>query len=117
MASKNEETIVREGFWPKIGKVFARVPFSRNLAATWYCAFDPATPLKTRGILLAALAYFIMPLDVVPDMLLGLGFTDDLAVLMVAMRSVWGSVKPVHYQQADAALERMRNSDTIINHK
>jgi uncharacterized membrane protein YkvA (DUF1232 family) len=104
---RNEET-VRAGFWPKLKRVLARVPFAEDAVAAWYCAFDPQTPLKVRGMLLAALAYFVLPFDVLPDFILGVGFTDDVTVLMTAIALVSANLRPVHRRQAKQALERMR---------
>jgi uncharacterized membrane protein YkvA (DUF1232 family) len=108
--SRNEET-VRAGFWPKLKRVLSRVPFAEDAVAAWYCAFDPQTPLKVRGMLLAALAYFVMPIDVVPDMLLGLGFTDDLTVLMTAVALIGTHLRPEHRRQAQQALARLRDEE------
>jgi len=41
----------------------------------FYCATDSATPLPIRATLMGALAYFILPFDAIPDILLGLGYT------------------------------------------
>jgi hypothetical protein len=68
--SRNED-IVRAGFWAKLKRVLSRVPFAEDAVAAWFCASDPQTPLKVRGMLLAALAYFVLPFDAVPDMILG----------------------------------------------
>lgn len=38
-------------------------------------------PLKTVVMILATIVYFVMPLDLIPDILLGFGFADDLALL------------------------------------
>ena len=81
--ARNEQ-IVRRSFWQKVARTFAHLPFATNLVAAWYCAFDAQTPLKVKGILLAALAYFVMPFDIIPDIILGLGFSDDMAVLITA---------------------------------
>ena len=104
---RNEET-VRTGFWPKLKRVLARVPFAEDAVAAWFCAFDPQTPLKVRGMLLAALAYFVLPLDIVPDVILGIGFTDDVTVLMTAIALVSANLRPEHRLQAKLALERIR---------
>jgi uncharacterized membrane protein YkvA (DUF1232 family) len=106
--SRNEET-VRAGFWTKLKRVLSRVPFAEDAVAVWFCAFDPQTPLKVRGMLLAALAYFVLPIDAVPDMILGLGFTDDLTVLMTAVALVGANLRPEHRRQARQALDRMRH--------
>jgi uncharacterized membrane protein YkvA (DUF1232 family) len=103
----NEET-VRAGFWPKLKRVLARAPFAEDAVAAWFCAFDPQTPLKVRGMLLAALAYFVLPFDIVPDFILGIGFTDDVTVLMTAIALVSANLRPEHRRQAKQALERLR---------
>ncbi|MGI9372965.1 MAG: YkvA family protein, partial [Hyphomicrobiales bacterium] len=82
--AENEKT-VRNDFWSKFRAVAARIPFAEDVVACYYCAFDPQTPLRAKGILLAALAYFILPFDVIPDFIIGLGFGDDAAVLATAI--------------------------------
>jgi uncharacterized membrane protein YkvA (DUF1232 family) len=109
MASSNEKS-VRAGFWPKLAGNLARVPFAEEVVAAWYCAFDPATPVKVKGTLIAALAYFIMPFDVIPDFLLVLGFTDDLAVLMTAMAMVRGSIRQEHRDKAKAKIAELQGN-------
>jgi uncharacterized membrane protein YkvA (DUF1232 family) len=107
MATTDEQK-VQAGFWPKLAGNLARVPFAEDVVAAWYCAFDPATPMKVKGTLIAALAYFILPFDVIPDFLLVAGFTDDLAVLMTAMALVRGSVRQEHRDKARARLDELR---------
>jgi uncharacterized membrane protein YkvA (DUF1232 family) len=99
---------VKDGFFPKLARVLAHVPLAEELVAAYYCAFDPATPLRAKGILLGALAYFILPFDVIPDMVLGLGFTDDMAVLLAAFNTVRTHVTQAHRDRARQALDRLR---------
>ena len=106
--ARNEKT-VRDGFWRKLRRNLARVPFAEHAVASWYCAFDPATPMRARGVILAALAYFVLPLDVLPDALLGLGFTDDLTVLLTAISLIRAHLKPEHYDRARETLAAMRD--------
>ncbi|MBN9053821.1 MAG: DUF1232 domain-containing protein, partial [Rhizobiales bacterium] len=80
------------------------VPFSRDLVASYYCALDPRTPTRVRGILLAALAYFVLPLDGIPDFFVLVGFSDDIAVLTAAFAAIRGHIRPDHYAAADKAL-------------
>jgi uncharacterized membrane protein YkvA (DUF1232 family) len=98
------ERTVREGFWKKLLRVAGRIPFAEDAAAAYFCAVDPATPSKVKAVLFAALAYFVMPFDVVPDFIAGLGFTDDAAVLAMAIGLVAKHMKPEHMRQARAAL-------------
>ncbi len=98
-AAADEQT-VRAGFWPKVAKVAVRLPFAEDLLAAYYCAFDRATPNHVRMILLGALAYFVMPVDVIPDMLPVLGFADDAALLAGALKAVTDSIRPEHREAA-----------------
>ncbi|MFB2551389.1 YkvA family protein [Ensifer soli] len=95
---------VKRRFWPTFRRAVRQIPFSRDLVAAYYCAMDPATPTRTRGILLAALAYFVLPFDLLPDVLAVVGFSDDIAVLTAAFAAISGQIKESHYQRADETL-------------
>jgi len=56
---EEQERTVRRDFWTALKQFAGRLPFVEDLVAAYYCALDPATPMRVRGILLAALAYFI----------------------------------------------------------
>ena len=103
---ERREKTVRAKFWPKIARVARKVPFARDAVAAYYCATDPATPTRVRGILFAALAYFIMPADVVPDVFALIGFSDDMAVLTAAFAMIRGHIRDRHYDAADKALAK-----------
>ena len=94
---------VQRRFWPTLKRAMRQVPFSRDVVAAYYCAMDPTTPLRTRGILLGALAYFVMPFDLIPDVLAMVGFSDDIAVLTAALAAISGQIKEKHYIKADEA--------------
>ena len=101
--ARNRSTVER-GFWKKLLKVAGRIPFTEELAAAYYCATDPATPTRVKGVLFAALAYFVIPIDAIPDFVAGLGFTDDAAVLALAISMVSRHIQPLHHGRARAAL-------------
>ncbi|HET9902586.1 MAG TPA: YkvA family protein [Xanthobacteraceae bacterium] len=101
-----DEATVRRGFWSKIRRVAAGLPFAEDLLAAYYCAFDFETPFKVKAALLAALAYFVLPFDFMPDVLPMLGFTDDAAVLATAIRMVAANIRPEHRNAARAAIAR-----------
>jgi uncharacterized membrane protein YkvA (DUF1232 family) len=95
---------VRNKFWATLKKAARVIPFSEDLVAAYFCAFDPATPHRVRGVLLAALAYFVLPFDAVPDILAGVGFTDDVTILIAAITAVSAHITPRHRQAAKDAL-------------
>ena len=113
MVPIRHEQTVKQGFWPKLARVLARVPFAEDAIAAYYCAFDPATPLKVKGILLAALAYFILPVDALPDFILGLGFTDDMAVLFTAIGMIRNHMTDAHRDKAREALGKLRRGEPM----
>ena len=108
MSQTSNETRVARDFWPKLKKSLASVPFAEEVVESYYCAFDPATPIKVKGILLDALAYFIMPIDVIPDFILGLGFTDDMAVLYTAISLIRSHMTQAHRDRAKETLEKLK---------
>jgi uncharacterized membrane protein YkvA (DUF1232 family) len=95
---------VKRDFWPKLRRFAAALPFSEDLLTAYYCAFDRDTPRHVQMALLGALAYFVMPFDVVPDMVALVGFADDAAVLAGAIRLVAGHIKPAHREAARRTL-------------
>lgn len=111
--ARDDEQTVKQNFWPKLQQNLARIPFAPDVVAAWYCANDTKTPLKVKGTLVAALAYFILPFDVIPDVILGLGFTDDLAVLVTAMTLVRNHVTQDHRDRAHDTIDRLRKGAAL----
>jgi uncharacterized membrane protein YkvA (DUF1232 family) len=107
--AQRDEARVRSDFWAKAKRVAARLPFAEELLSAYYCAFDQATPGHVKAALFGALAYFVLPFDFVPDVLPFLGFTDDAAVLLTALRMVSGHVHEEHRAAARDALARMKD--------
>src|ERR1043166_4321948 len=104
-APRDEDT-VRRGFWVKLRRVGASVPFAEDLLAAYYCAFDRDTPLQVKAALLGALAYFVLPFDAVPDVLPMVGFTDDAAARARASRMAAPGTPRPQPPPARAALAR-----------
>jgi len=105
--SKSEEGSLRHNFWRKLRAAFAQMPFAEDLLAAYYCAFDRNTPLAVKATLLGAIAYFVLPIDAIPDYIPIIGYTDDAAVLAVAIKLVSEHILPLHRQAAREALTRL----------
>jgi uncharacterized membrane protein YkvA (DUF1232 family) len=106
-ASENfarDERSVRTQFWTKVKQLAARLPFIEDLLAAYYCAFDRDTPLHVKATLVGALAYFVLPFDFIPDMFAVVGYTDDAAVLLAAIRLVGDHIRPHHRDAVQRAL-------------
>lgn len=96
--------IVEQGLWAKLLRLAGRIPFVEDLAAAYFCVVDPTTPGRVRGILIAALAWFVVPASVMPEFIVVLGFTDDVAVVAIAARMVRRHIRERHYRLAREAL-------------
>jgi uncharacterized membrane protein YkvA (DUF1232 family) len=60
-------------------------------------------------MMLAALAYFVLPVDAIPDFIAGLGYTDDAAVFAALMAVLGRSLKPKHKTAAKDAIDKLRD--------
>lgn len=96
--------IVEQGFWPRLLKLAGRIPFAEDFAAAYFCVIDPATPGRVRGVVLAALAWFVLPASIMPEFLVVVGFTDEIAVGAIILRMIQKHLKEEHYVRARAAL-------------
>lgn len=103
-AGRDEDDILRTAF-DKALAVGKRLPFAQDVLAAYFCVRDPATPRQVKWILLGALAYFVVPTDLVADFLPVIGFTDDIAVLTAAFGAVATSIRPQHREEAKRAIE------------
>lgn len=103
---------VRARFWATARRAARQVPFMDEVVAAYFCAMDPKTPMKVRGILLAALAYFVFPFDTIPDLLALVGFSDDVAVLTAAFAMVRSHITPAHREAAKRALREHPDIDS-----
>lgn len=103
----NDDSSLRRSFWRKLTRVAAHIPFAEELLAAYYCAFDSDTPLPVKATLVGALAYFILPVDAIPDVLPVIGFTDDAAVLATAIKLVASHIRPAHREAARSTLAKL----------
>jgi uncharacterized membrane protein YkvA (DUF1232 family) len=107
LAANEEE--VRRNFWRKLRQLVSQVPFAEDLVAAHYCAFDRETPGHVKAALIGALAYFVLPMDAVPDVLPVIGFGDDAAVLAAAIKLVTSDITPDHREAARRTLTQLRD--------
>jgi uncharacterized membrane protein YkvA (DUF1232 family) len=91
-------------FWRLIRRVGRNLPFAEDAMAIFYCALDPATSPRAKAIVLGAVAYFVMPFDIIPDFIPILGFTDDAAVIAAAVAAVRAELTEDHKDRARKAL-------------
>ncbi|MFC0524362.1 YkvA family protein [Pontibacillus salicampi] len=77
-------------FWLKVGRMAKKagqvVVYAGLLL--YYTLQKDDLPVKAKTTIIGALGYFILPLDLIPDMAAGIGFTDDLSALGAALFQV-----------------------------
>ncbi|KPH75053.1 YkvA family protein [Bosea sp. (in: a-proteobacteria)] len=105
--SLRDEARFGSEFLGRLKRVAKRIPFAEDLLAAWICTRDPATPRRVRLTLLAALGYFVLPIDAIPDIMPFLGFTDDAAVIAAALAAVAGSITTEHREKARQAMAEL----------
>jgi len=76
-----------------------KVRFLPRLLLLFYCLQDTDTPKAVKLILMGALGYVILPFDLVPDVITGLGWVDDAAVVAAAISFAGAYVKPEHREK------------------
>ncbi|WP_039948769.1 YkvA family protein [Vibrio ichthyoenteri] len=89
-------------FWRKVKRSSKKL--GEEIAVTgiksWLAMTDSQTSVRHKAILGGALAYFVLPVDMVPDVLAGVGFTDDMAAMTLAANSVGTAITDQHEQAA-----------------
>jgi uncharacterized membrane protein YkvA (DUF1232 family) len=105
--TKYKESYNENDFWDKIAKFAKKAGYEliEKALILYYVATDKETPNHIKGIIFGALGYFILPLDIIPDITPVIGFTDDLGVLIGAMALVSVHIKKEHKIQAKKKLK------------
>ncbi|ART83429.1 hypothetical protein CBP31_13025 [Oceanisphaera profunda] len=104
-SSQDHQEHYSEGaFWNKAKKLGRKVLMPA--LKLYYAAQDSDTPAWAKAIIYSALGYLILPVDAIPDVLLGVGYVDDFGVLLGALGVVAAHIKDKHEQLAAAALNR-----------
>ena len=103
MSSQNYAASVSEieQYLSKAKHFIGYIPFIKDAVALYYCLIDPKTPVYTKGIIAAALAYFVSPADAIPDFIAGIGFTDDASVIATVLATVSTNITDEHRQKAE----------------
>ncbi len=110
---KTDKRLVMRDFAQKLKSNIGKIPFADDVTASFYCAMDGKSPAFVKAVLFGALAYFIMPADVIPDFIAGLGFTDDASVLIAAMTTVKKHITEEHRRKARLFLDKEGNQNTV----
>jgi uncharacterized membrane protein YkvA (DUF1232 family) len=89
-------------FWRTVRRHAAKwgAALLTQVLTLYYCMIDPTTPFKSKTIIAGALAYTVLPTDLIPDLLPAVGWGDDAAMIAWAGFEVLGSIKAAHRERA-----------------
>lgn len=106
--SNYEEQYSDNAFWGKV-KRYAKQAGSAVLESSlqlYYALQDSDTPAWAKATIIGALGYFISPLDLIPDIVPVIGYSDDLTVLAGAITAVASHIKQEHKIKAAEVMQR-----------
>lgn len=100
---------INENIWKKAKKGFGSFPYTTDLFAAYYCLTDTSNsaPLTPRLAVISAIIYLIWPLDVIPDIILGIGHADDAAVFAAAIINLRDHMIDKHYTAAKKKIKKL----------
>ncbi len=85
-----------------------------QIGLTWKLLFDKRVPFWMKLVAILPLVYVLSPIDLIPDMILGLGQLDDLGILLAGMR-LFESIVPKDIVDEHRGELKARNNDNVIN--
>ena len=101
-----------KGLTEKIGTSFRKAGLKviYYVLLLYYVLKDKNTPISQKMIIIGALGYFILPVDMIPDLIPIAGFTDDAAALVACLKAVRSNVTPDIKAKATNKLNEWFNS-------
>ena len=80
---KYEKEYSEDGLWEKIGKVAKKAGIKVIYYALllFYALQSDKVTVAEKALIIGALGYFILPIDLIPDFMVPIGYGDDLAVM------------------------------------
>jgi uncharacterized membrane protein YkvA (DUF1232 family) len=84
---------VEENLWAKLEKGGKKISFARDIVALYNFMKDPLVRWHRKAIVVAALIYFIVPLDTIPDLTPFFGYLDDLGVITALLKYLGSELK------------------------
>jgi uncharacterized membrane protein YkvA (DUF1232 family) len=115
--SENEKSdMINNRFLPKLIKAAGYIPYIRDMLASYQYLLDKNKPAAIKALIAVPLLYFVVPVDAIPDILLALGYTDDMAVFAAALRMFASQIAQCHYDAADEILEHneVKSEENIL---
>lgn len=88
--------VVEEKLWIKLEKLGSKISFAKDLLALYKYLVDGRVSWHRKAIVAAALVYFIVPIDSIPDLAPLFGYMDDLGVIMATLKFLGSELIPYY---------------------
>ena len=94
------------GLWSKVKSVAKKAGIKTiyMVLLLHYVLKSPNVSIEDKAKIYGALGYFILPIDLIPDFIPIVGYSDDVAALAYALHAAWKNVTPEIKQQAQQKL-------------
>ena len=104
-------------FWKKLSDFALQIGSKGVYYALllYFVMVDPQTPFAQKAIIAGALGYLILPIDLIPDFIVGVGFSDDIGALYAALQAVQVSITETHRHQAKERFQSWFPTASIPN--
>ncbi len=91
-----KEEYVRSGFEQKMENVGKKIRFAQDVIALFRYMTDPEVKWYRKAVVVSALAYFISPIDAIPDLAPLVGYLDDFGVIAAVTAYMAHELKPYY---------------------
>ena len=88
--------IIEDKLWIKLEKIGNKISFAKDLKALYRYLLDDKVGWQRKAIVAAALIYFIVPIDAIPDLAPLFGYMDDLGVIMATLKFLGHELIPYY---------------------
>ena len=96
-------------FWEKVRNIAKKVGETvlRPVLTLYYILEDGKINMKNKALIIGALGYFILPIDIIPDFIAVLGYTDDLAVIFILLKQLQECNTPEIQKKVETKLNEL----------
>ncbi len=93
---RDGEKVIDEKLWEKVERVGKKISFAQDIMALYKYIKDPNVQWYRKSIVVAALIYFISPIDAIPDIAPLVGYLDDLGVITAVLKYLGHELIPYY---------------------
>jgi uncharacterized membrane protein YkvA (DUF1232 family) len=96
-------------FWKKVKQVARKLGETvlSPVLSLYYILRSGRVSIREKAYIIGALGYFILPMDMLPDLIAGLGYTDDIAVILLLLKHLKGNITPEIEAQVETKIKEL----------